>query len=81
MRAYVGTSFCPLPCQAWHGMRFTSAQCMEVEVGADRPASAPHAGRRGFAAGGRRGTELVPQKRVVWTEILIQNKEIRHRYR
>jgi hypothetical protein len=36
----VGTSFSPLPCQAWHGYGVTSAQRVEVEVGADGPASA-----------------------------------------
>jgi hypothetical protein len=39
--AAVGTSFSPLPCQAWHGYRVTSAHRVEVEVGADGPASAP----------------------------------------
>jgi hypothetical protein len=33
--AAVGTSFSPLPCQAWHGIRFTNAHHVEVEVGAD----------------------------------------------
>jgi hypothetical protein len=37
----VGTSFSPLPCQAWHGYGVTSAHRVEVEVGADEPASAP----------------------------------------
>jgi hypothetical protein len=32
-----GTSLSPLPCQAWHGMRFTNAHRVEVEVGADGP--------------------------------------------
>jgi hypothetical protein len=38
--AAVGTSFSPLPCQAWHGYMVTSAHRVEVEVGADGPASA-----------------------------------------
>jgi hypothetical protein len=37
----VGTSFSPLPCQWWHGYMVTSAHRVEVEVGADGPASAP----------------------------------------
>ena len=39
-----GTSFSPLPCQAWHGYGVTSAHRVEVEVGADGPASAPLSG-------------------------------------
>jgi hypothetical protein len=39
--AAVGTSFSPLPCQAWHGYGVTSAHRVEVEVGADGHASAP----------------------------------------
>jgi hypothetical protein len=35
------TSFSPLPCQAWHGYMVTNAHRVEVEVGADGPASAP----------------------------------------
>jgi hypothetical protein len=31
-------------CQAWHGYMVTSAQRVEVEVGADGPASAPLSG-------------------------------------
>jgi hypothetical protein len=42
--AAVGTSFSPLPCQAWHGYGFTSAHRVEVEVGADGPASTPLSG-------------------------------------
>jgi hypothetical protein len=42
--AAVGTSFSPLPCQAWHGYGFTKAHRVEVEVGADGPASAPLSG-------------------------------------
>jgi hypothetical protein len=42
--AGVGTSFSPLPCQAWHGYRVTSAHRVEVEVSADGPASAPLSG-------------------------------------
>jgi hypothetical protein len=42
--AAVGTSFSPLPCQAWHGYMVTSAHRVEVEVGADGPASAPLSG-------------------------------------
>jgi hypothetical protein len=38
--ADVGTSSSPLPCQAWHGYGVTSAHRVEVEVGADGPASA-----------------------------------------
>jgi hypothetical protein len=40
----VGTSFSPLPCQAWHGYRVTNAHRVEVEVGADGHASAPPSG-------------------------------------
>jgi hypothetical protein len=39
--AAAGTSFSPLPCQAWHGYMVISAHRVEVEVGADGPASAP----------------------------------------
>jgi hypothetical protein len=39
--AAVGTSFSPLPCQAYG---VTSADRVEVEVGADGPASAPPSG-------------------------------------
>jgi hypothetical protein len=42
--AAVGTSFNPLPCQAWHGYMITSAHRVEVEVGADGHASAPSPG-------------------------------------
>jgi hypothetical protein len=42
--AAVGTSFSPVPCQAWHGYGVTSALRVEVEVGADVPASAPPSG-------------------------------------
>ena len=42
--AAVGTSFSPLPCQAWHGYMATSAHRVEVEVGADGHASAPLSG-------------------------------------
>ena len=42
--AAAGTSFGPLPCQAWNGYGVTSAHRVEVEVGADGPASAPLSG-------------------------------------
>jgi hypothetical protein len=42
--AAVGTSFSPLLCQAWHGYGVTIAHRVEVEVGADGPASAPLSG-------------------------------------
>jgi hypothetical protein len=42
--AAVGTSFSPLPCQAWHGYMVTSAHRVEVEVGADGLANAPPSG-------------------------------------
>jgi hypothetical protein len=42
--AAAGTSFSPLPCQAWHVYIVTSAHRVEVEVGADRAASAPPSG-------------------------------------
>jgi hypothetical protein len=42
--AAIGASFSPLPCQAWHGYRVTSAHRVEVEVGADGRASAPLSG-------------------------------------
>jgi hypothetical protein len=45
--AAVGTSFSPLPCQAWHGYGVTSAHRVEVEVGADEPASARPSGVAG----------------------------------
>jgi hypothetical protein len=38
--AAAGTSFSPLPCQAWHGCGVTNTHRVEVEVGADGPASA-----------------------------------------
>ena len=42
--AAAGTSFSPLPCKVWHGYGVTSAHRVEVEVGADGPASAPLSG-------------------------------------
>jgi hypothetical protein len=42
--ATVGTSFNPLPCQAWHGYGVTNAHREEVEVGADGHANAPPPG-------------------------------------
>jgi hypothetical protein len=39
--AATGTSFSPLPCQLWHRYRVSSAHRVELEVGADGPASAP----------------------------------------
>jgi hypothetical protein len=42
--AVVGTSFSPLPRQAWHGYGATSAHRVEVEVGADGHANAPPSG-------------------------------------
>jgi hypothetical protein len=42
--ATVGTSFSPLPCQAWHRYGATSAHRVEVEVGADGHANAPPSG-------------------------------------
>ena len=42
--AAAGTSFSPLPCQAWHGYGVTSAHRVEVEVGPDGPASVPPSG-------------------------------------
>jgi hypothetical protein len=42
--AAVGTSFSPLPCQAWHLYGVTIAHRVEVKVGADGPASAPPPG-------------------------------------
>jgi hypothetical protein len=48
--AAAGTSFSPLPCQAWHGHSVvTSAHRVEVDVGADGPASAPHFGAAAVA--------------------------------
>jgi hypothetical protein len=42
--ASAGTSFSPLPCQAWHGYGVTNAHRVEIEVGADGLASAPLSG-------------------------------------
>jgi hypothetical protein len=42
--ADVGTSFSPVPCQAWHGYKVTNAHRVEVEVGADGLESAPLSG-------------------------------------
>jgi hypothetical protein len=42
--AAANTSFRPLPCQTWHNYMDTSAYRVEVEVGADGPASAPLSG-------------------------------------
>jgi hypothetical protein len=47
--AAAGTSFSPLPCQAWHGYMVTSAHRVEVEVGANGHASAPPSGAAGTA--------------------------------
>ena len=55
--AAAGTSFSPLPCQAWHGYGVTSAHRVEVEVGADGAASAPLSGAA--AAAPPAGAELV----------------------
>jgi hypothetical protein len=49
--AIIGTSFSPLPCQTWHGYGVTSAHRVEIEVGADGPATVPPARRR--RSGGR----------------------------
>jgi hypothetical protein len=38
--AAAGTSFSPLPCQAWHDYEVTCAHRVEVGVGADGPTSA-----------------------------------------
>jgi hypothetical protein len=52
--ATVGTSFSPLPCQAWHGYGVTSAHRVEVEVAARRACERTRLrGRRRCAAGGR----------------------------
>jgi hypothetical protein len=42
--AAAGTSFSPLPCQAWHGYMVISAHRVEIEVGADGLASTPPPG-------------------------------------
>jgi hypothetical protein len=42
--AAAGASVSPLPCQAWHGFKFTNAHRVEGEVGADGHASAPPSG-------------------------------------
>jgi hypothetical protein len=42
--AAAGTSLSPLPCHAWRGYMVTNAHRVEVEVGADGPASAPPTG-------------------------------------
>jgi hypothetical protein len=42
--AAAGTSSSPLPYQAWHGYMVTSANRVEVEVGANGPLSAPLSG-------------------------------------
>jgi hypothetical protein len=42
--AYAGTSFSPLPCHAWRGYMVTCAYRVEVEVGDEGRASAPHSG-------------------------------------
>jgi hypothetical protein len=39
--AAIGTSFSPLPCQAWDGYKVTIAHRVDVEVGPDGPASGP----------------------------------------
>jgi hypothetical protein len=73
--AAVGTSFSPLPCQAWHGHGVTSAHRVEVEIGADGPASAPPsgaaaaappAGAEGLHMDGREGAGLVPWRMGPW---------------
>jgi hypothetical protein len=42
--ASLGTSFSPLPCQAWHGYGVTIAHRVEVEVDVDGHVSAPPSG-------------------------------------
>jgi hypothetical protein len=42
--ATAGTSFSPIPCQAWNGYGATNAHRVGVEVGADGHASAPPSG-------------------------------------
>jgi hypothetical protein len=48
--AATGTSFSPLPCQAWHGYMVTSAHRVEVEVGADGPTTSAPLSRVAAAA-------------------------------
>jgi hypothetical protein len=47
--ASTGTAFSPLPCQAWHGYKVSSANRVEVEVGSDGHASAPPSGAAAVA--------------------------------
>jgi hypothetical protein len=56
-----GTSFSPLPCQAWHGYGVTGAYRVEVEIGADGPASAPPSGAAAAAppAGAERSKDAM----------------------
>jgi hypothetical protein len=42
--AAAGTSSSPIPYHAWHGYKATTVYRVEVEVGADGPASAPPSG-------------------------------------
>jgi hypothetical protein len=60
--ASAGTSFSPLPCQAWHGYMITSAYRVEVEVGADGHACAPPSGAAAAAppAGAQIWEESMP---------------------
>jgi hypothetical protein len=65
--AAVGTSFSPLPCQAWHGYGATSAHRVEVEVGADGPASAPPYGAAATAPpAGARTRDLSRIRRALY---------------
>jgi hypothetical protein len=62
--ADVGTSFSPIPRQAWHGYGVTNAYRVEVKLGADGHASAPPAGspplrRRPVLVGALRDLDVV----------------------
>jgi hypothetical protein len=69
-----GTSFSPLPCQAWHGYMVVRAHRVEVEVGADGPARASLSGAAAAAppAGARIKRMLENRRRRtgVWKKIL-----------
>jgi hypothetical protein len=74
--AVVGTSFIPLPCQAWHGYMVTSAHRVEVEAGTDGHASASPS--RAAAAAPPAGANTIssfqnsPPYMALWRRIILR---------
>jgi hypothetical protein len=67
--AAAGTSFSPIPCQAWHGYRVTSAHRVKVEIGADGSACATLSGAAATsppAGAGKRESKRKDKKEKTW---------------